>query len=149
MVSDDLDQVIEIEKQCHSHPWSQANFLSSIDSQHACWVIEKNHQIIAYAITSTVLGEAELLNLSVAPEFQRRGIARAILLALENSFSNKIDTLFLEVRASNQAAIALYSSLDYNEVGQRHNYYPAQNGRENAIIMAKILNSLFDIENHQ
>ena len=149
MHTQDTAQVLEIEKQCHSHPWSNANFLSSIESQHACWVIEKDQQIIAYAITSTVLGEAELLNLSVSPEYQRCGIARAILLGIEKSFNHKIDTLFLEVRASNQAAIALYSNSGFNEVGQRRDYYPANNGREDAIIMAKILNSPFSIENHQ
>lgn len=143
MLACDLEQVLLIEKQCHASPWSKEHFLSSLGSSHACWVLEKDRNIIAYAITSTILGEAELLNISVMPDMQRQGIAQAFLQALFESFDDSIETFFLEVRASNIPAIALYQSLGFNEVGQRPNYYPANNGREDAIIMAKILTPLF------
>ena len=143
MTEADLAPVLAIEAQCHLSPWSYNNFRASIDSAHACWVLEKQEQIIAYAITSTVLGEAELLNITVAPAMQQQGIASAFLVALCDSFSETIETFFLEVRASNVAAIGLYQSLDFNEVGRRPNYYPAKKGREDALIMAKILASPF------
>lgn len=145
MAESDLNAVLAIEAQCHTSPWSYENFHTSVASTHACWVLELQGNIIAYAITSTVLGEAELLNITVAPTMQRKGIAKAFLLALCNSFDDAVETLFLEVRESNAAAIALYQSLDFNEVGQRPNYYPAKNGREDALIMAKILNSPFSV----
>ena len=139
MLLDDLGDVLTIEQQCHSHPWSQAQFQSSIDSAHACWVVENDNGIIAYAITSTVLGEAELLNIAVTPQWQGQGIAKAFLKALCDSFTNTIESFFLEVRASNFSAIGLYETLDFNEVGRRPNYYPANSGREDALIMAKQL----------
>jgi len=143
MQEDDIDKVSAIEKRCHLSSWSEQQFLSSLYSKHACWVVKKDNQIIAYAITSTVLGEAELLNIAVSPLLQNQGVAKVLLQALCDSFADSIETFFLEVRASNTPAIALYQSLDFNEVGQRPNYYPAKNGREDAVIMAKILISPF------
>lgn len=143
MVEADLNTVLAIEAKCHTSPWSYDNFHTSLTSTHTCWVLEKQGSIIAYAITSTVLGEAELLNISVDPTMQKKGIAKAFLLALCHSFTDTVETFFLEVRESNAAAIALYQSLDFNEVGQRPNYYPAKNGREDALIMATILASPF------
>ena len=84
-----------------------------------------------------VLDEATLFNIAVDPAFQRRGLGRELLTHLIRELETRdVFTLWLEVRASNVAAIALYESLGFNEATIRRNYYPTAEGREDAIIMA-------------
>lgn len=132
---DDVETILPLEHAAQRHPWTRKHFESSIQSSHQCWVLQKEQQIIAYVITSTAADEAELLNITVACEHQRQGLGRWLLHEICQSFDASIHTLFLEVRASNHAAIALYHTLNFNELGIRPNYYPAKNGREDAIIM--------------
>lgn len=146
MNESDLDAVLAIEKIAQHHPWSSQSFLSSIRSAHDCYLLtlpECSNTIVAYAITSTVADEAELLNITVNPAYQRQGIGRLLLDYISDSFDASISTLFLEVRRSNAPAIALYDALGFNEVGVRANYYPGNSddhySREDALIMAKAL----------
>ena len=93
--------------------------------------------LVAFAITQVVLDEATLFNIAVHPSFQRQGHGRHLLEQLIETLETRgITTLWLEVRASNANAIALYEQLGFNEVSLRRNYYPAANGREDAVIMA-------------
>jgi ribosomal-protein-alanine acetyltransferase len=151
MTADDLQAVCLIEQAAQAHPWTLSQFQSSLQSSHQCCVLEcnqtsnntntSNKTIVAYAITSTAADEAELLNITVALESQRQGLGQLLLEQIGDSFDDSIHSLFLEVRASNQAAITLYDKLYFNEVGLRPNYYPSKEGRrEDAIIMAKPLN---------
>ncbi len=154
----DADNMLNIEKKISSQGWSRKDFISSISSTHSCQVLTKcekkgeqisdevGSEIAAYIITSTAADEAELLNIVVSPDYQRQGIASQLLERIFTSFDASVHSLFLEVRASNQAAFTLYDNLGFNEVGVRPNYYPAlsKNGsstgmREDAIIMAKAL----------
>ena len=135
----DINNIVLVEQAAHSHPWSRAHFESSLLSSHQCLALVLDSAIIAYAITSTAADEAELLNITVAPQYQRQGIGQCLLGHISQSFNATIQTLFLEVRASNQPAIQLYHKLGFNEVGQRPQYYPSANGREDALIMAKLL----------
>lgn len=90
-----------------------------------------------FAITQWVLDEATLFNIAVDPAYQRRGLGKKLLNHLIEQLQQRdIFTLWLEVRASNQAAIALYEQTGFNEVSVRRNYYPAHHGREDALIMA-------------
>jgi ribosomal-protein-alanine N-acetyltransferase len=148
MQDTDLNAILVIENSAQAHPWTDAHFRSSLTSSHQCYVLEecsvesqcKRHALVAYAITSTAADEAELLNITVSPLHQRQGLGQLLLTQISESFNDSIHTLFLEVRASNSNAIALYDALYFNEVGERPNYYPSKNGRrENAIIMAKPL----------
>lgn len=139
MTSDDLATIVRLENQAQLHPWTQAHFESSLQSSHQCWVLQHQQCIVAYAVTSTAADEAELLNITVAQHYQRQGLGKLLLTAISQSFDASIHTLFLEVRASNQIAIALYQQLNFNELGIRPNYYPANNGREDAIIMGLTL----------
>ena len=136
---DDLDQIVKIEEKAHSHPWNLSHFASSLSSRHHCHLLEVDEEIVAYAVTSTAYDEAELLNLTVAPDHQRQGIGRSLLNALSESFDKTIKTFFLEVRESNSNAIDLYIDEGFNEVGRRPGYYPGDDKREDAIIMAKTL----------
>lgn len=138
----DLAEVLAIEAEAQAHPWSKKKFLSSIESTHHCYVLKFQQYIVAYGVTSTAADEAELLTITVKPNHQKQGYGRLFLEFLCASFDESIHTFFLEVRASNQGAIALYDQLLFNEVGLRPNYYPSANGsgeREDAIIMAKSL----------
>lgn len=140
MQAPDLTLVLPIENTAQAHPWTAGNFHSSLTSSHQCYLLEDEEQVVAYAITSTAVDEAELLNITVAPKYQRQGFGRLLLTYISESFNDTINTLFLEVRASNSQAIALYEDLYFNEVGVRPNYYPSKNNsRENAIIMARPL----------
>ncbi|ODS23210.1 ribosomal-protein-alanine N-acetyltransferase [Candidatus Endobugula sertula] len=135
MSSDDLDSVLTLEEEAQRYPWSRADFDASLNSFHQCWVLQSDQHLVAYAITSTAADEADLLNITVARGYQRQGLGRLLLKAISQSFHSSIQTLFLEVRASNHGAIALYHQLNFNELGIRPNYYPAKKGREDAIIM--------------
>lgn len=140
MLADDLETILLIEQAAQAHPWSASHFQSSLQSSHQCYVLERHQTIVAYGVTSTAADEAELLNITVALQYQQQGLGKLLLEYISGSFKEVIHTLFLEVRASNQSAIALYNGLYFNEVGLRANYYPSNNGkREDAIIMAKSL----------
>ena len=90
-----------------------------------------------FAITQIVLDEATLFNIAIDPAFQRQGLGRTLLEEVIQQLEQKdVFTLWLEVRASNAKAIALYESLGFNELSVRRNYYPAAQGREDAIMMA-------------
>lgn len=136
----DLDQAFAIEQRSHAFPWSEKTFTSNQGERYLNFRLTVDAQLAAFAITQVVLDEATLFNLAVDPEFQRRGLGRQLLQHLIAELEARdVQTLWLEVRASNRAAIALYEQLDFNEVSVRRNYYPTADGKEDAIIMALTL----------
>lgn len=137
MVPADLNAISRIEKHAYTAPWGKGVFKDCLNVGHCCQVLEHQGQVVAYGIISVGAGEAHLLNLCVAPDWQGRGLARRLLghlLALAAVYGAQ--SLFLEVRPSNTVARQLYQSSGLCEVGIRHRYYPAPNGREDALIMA-------------
>lgn len=133
----DLATAFKIEQASHAFPWTEATFASNQGERYLNLKLESQGQMAGFAITQRVLDEATLFNIAIHPSWQRRGFGRLLLAALiEQLESCGIVTLWLEVRASNHGAIALYENLGFNEVTIRHNYYPAASGRENAIVMA-------------
>ncbi|NDJ59027.1 ribosomal protein S18-alanine N-acetyltransferase [Enterobacteriaceae bacterium 4M9] len=135
--TDGLAQAFAIEQRSHAFPWSEKTFASNQGERYFNLRLDVGDEMAAFAITQVVLDEATLFNIAVSPAFQRRGLGRALLEHLISELEQKqILTLWLEVRASNVAAIALYESLGFNEATIRRNYYPTANGREDAIIMA-------------
>jgi [ribosomal protein S18]-alanine N-acetyltransferase len=136
MQLDDLDQIMEIEPQIYSHPWSRGNFSDSLNAGYSCWVYELEGQFIGYAVMMMVLDEAHVLNISIARGYQGRGLGRALMQKLiDVARSRGAQTMFLEVRPSNLAARALYDSMGFNDFSVRKGYYPAKHGREDAILM--------------
>ncbi len=136
----DLDRIMQIEPTVFPYPWSRGNFSDSLNSGYSCWVMEEDKVIIGYAVLMMVLDEAHLLNISIAREQQGRGLGRDLLqhmmtLGRRHGGLN----MFLEVRPSNLAAISLYSSIGFNEMAIRRNYYPAKHGREDAVLMGMAL----------
>ena len=140
MQLEDLDTVMAIEPHIYSHPWTRGNFSDSLNAGHSAWVLVQDNKIIGYALLMIVLDEAHLLNLSIAKAYQKQGLGRFLLEhMLEISKKYQAVNMFLEVRASNVSALALYENLGFNEMAVRRNYYPATNGREDAILMGLAL----------
>lgn len=140
MQFEDLDRVMEIEPKIYSHPWSRGNFADSLHAGYSCWVYESEGEVIGYAVMMSVLDEAHLLNISIAGERQGQGLGRALLNHLiDTARRHGATMMFLEVRPSNKNAIALYESIGFNEFSIRKGYYPAHNGREDAILMGLAL----------
>ncbi|EHD23123.1 MULTISPECIES: ribosomal protein S18-alanine N-acetyltransferase [Brenneria] len=133
----DLAQAFQIEQASHAFPWTVKTFAGNQGERYFNLKLSHNGQMAAYAITQVVLDEATLFNLAVHPDHQRRGFGRQLLEHVINELEQRgIVTLWLEARASNQPALALYESLGFNEVSLRRDYYPTAAGREDAVIMA-------------
>lgn len=136
LASADIPDVMALERSAHSHPWRQSSFEDCLKGRQKCWLAESKNNLVGYVVVTQGGGDAEILNISVAPEFQRKGIGQCLLNQAISYVREKADMLFLEVRASNKKAIHLYSKEGFFEVGTRKNYYPTLNGREDALLMA-------------
>jgi ribosomal-protein-alanine acetyltransferase len=137
MTPDDVDVVLAIEQVVQAYPWSRGNFMDALDSGYLCSVDEQDGQIRAYAILMPVVDEAELLNIGVAAGQQRRGVGRVMLAGMLDAARKKnMRCVFLEVRASNAAALALYRSAGFMQIGVRRGYYMNGVGAEDASTMA-------------
>ncbi|WP_081977188.1 ribosomal protein S18-alanine N-acetyltransferase [Methylotenera versatilis] len=140
MQMDDLDAVMAIEPTIYSHPWTRGNFSDSLNSGYSAWVLELNQKMIGYALLMMVLDEAHLLNLSIAKDQQKQGLGRYLLEhMLQIAKNHRAANMFLEVRPSNISAIALYENMGFCEMAVRRGYYPAHNGREDAVLMGLAL----------
>ncbi len=140
MTASDLDAIMAIESVNFPFPWTDGNFKDSMNSGYMCLVMEQGKQLMAYAILMMVLDEAHLLNISVAQSHQGQGWGRYLLLQMMEIGREKGGlNMFLEVRPSNHSAIGLYESMGFNEMGIRPGYYPAHNGREDAVLMGMAL----------
>jgi ribosomal-protein-alanine N-acetyltransferase len=140
MRMDDLDTIMLIEPQIYPYPWTRGNFSDSLNSGYSAWVLMHNEEIIGYSLMMMVLDEAHLLNLSIAKTYQKQGLGRTLLEHMVDiAKNNQMANMFLEVRQSNISAITLYENMGFNEMAIRRNYYPATNGREDAILMGLAL----------
>lgn len=140
MVVDDIDAVTAIEQVAHYHPWTK-NLLTDAITAYQTWLMFDQQQLLGYGMIKVVVGEAELLNIAIAPSQQNKGYGKRLLSHLMAE-AEKLQAVecFLEVRESNHSAYKLYESFGFNEVGRRVNYYPAPNGKkEDALIMACLL----------
>lgn len=136
MLEVDLDAVISIEEQSYAFPWTRGIFHDCLHVGYSCWVYEENGHLLAYGVMSTGGGEAHILTVVVQEAARGRQLGRQMMLHLLNTASkHKVETVLLEVRPSNAAAINLYESLGFSEVGVRKAYYPDGKGREDALIM--------------
>ena len=146
----DLDDVIAIEKRSHLSPWTIGQFSDSLDAGYWAYTLKKlgledaPDQTIGYCILMPSLDELSLLNITVDPDHRRQGWAEKILSVMEDQALQKnFKTVYLEVRASNQAAIHLYQKIGYEQVGIRKAYYPVhESAREDALVMKKELQAL-------
>jgi len=136
----DLDAIMAIEPIIYPYPWSRGNFSDSLAAGHSCWVLEQNRHLVGYAVLMLVLDEAHLLNISIAADYQGRGFGRALLSHVQDTARQYgAQQMFLEVRPSNTPALRLYEGFGFNEMAIRRGYYPARNGREDAVLMGMVL----------
>lgn len=134
----DLTAVLAVERAAYSSPWSQGIFQDSLNAGHYCLVLEQTetHDLIGHGVMMLVADECHLLNVCIHPQRQRRGLGRLLLRRLlAIARQRHAESAFLEVRASNRAGLALYQAEGFNEMGRRRGYYPAAQGREDAILM--------------
>jgi len=136
----DLTGVMEIERRSYPHPWTRLIFNDCLHAGYSCWIADRGGIIEGYGVISVAAGESHLLNLCVRPESQRQGIGVKLLRHLiAIARRHEAEILFLEVRPTNKAAIRLYMTNGFNELGIRKDYYPAGDAREDALILARVL----------
>lgn len=143
MRTSDLDLVVKNEKAAYENGWNKRIFVDCLRAGYLCWVLANKQQIVAHGVMSVAIGECHLLTLCVHPEYQRQGYGRRLFqLLLERAFKLEARECFLEVRASNAKAIALYRAMGFAQIGERRNYYPSEKSdleRENALILSRTL----------
>ncbi|MDX1346734.1 MAG: ribosomal protein S18-alanine N-acetyltransferase [Thiomicrorhabdus chilensis] len=146
----DLNWVLDVEQQAYDFPWSKKGFENSLDQGLNYVFCDAEGNALGYVCVLTVLDEAHILNLCVAPKYQKQGVARMALNSLQSKLKESGFTLLLlEVRVSNQPAISLYESFGFNRDGVRVNYYRCQEwdevsgelveAKEDAVLMSRTL----------
>lgn len=130
-------QVAEIEKLCFSDPWSLNAIQSELDNPLSLWIVAvDDNRVVGYVGSQSVMGWSDMMNLAVRPEYRRRGVAERLVQELIIGLRDRENTcLTLEVRVSNDPAIALYEKMGFTAVGRRPNYY--HNPKEDALILRK------------
>lgn len=137
LVASDVPAVMAIEERAYSFPWTEGIFRDCLRVGYCCWCYEVDGDLHGYGVMSVAAGESHILNLTVDPEMQRRGVGtRMMKHFVQLARRHNADTVMLEVRPSNVGAIRLYEKLGFNEIGVRRNYYPAPDGREDALLLA-------------
>ncbi len=133
-----LERLLPVEQSAYSHPWSRGNFMDALRSGYHARLLLAGDTLLGYYVAMQGVDEVHLLNITVAPEYQRQGWGRVMLDALALwSRGLGAQWLWLEVRVSNTRAIAIYESHGYRRVGVRKGYYPAGHGqREDAVVMS-------------
>lgn len=139
----DVEQVWQIEKRANQFPWTKGNFEDCLKSGYRSFLYSSNNELVGYSVVQLVLDEVHLLNVCVNPSLQGKGFGRQILThVIDISLEQASAIVVLEVRASNLRAQQLYLSTGFNEMSVRKRYYPAEQGREDAILMGLELGML-------
>lgn len=126
-----------VELRAYPFPWTRGIFRDCLKAGYPSWALLEHGVLIGYGLISVAADEAHILNICVTPERQGRGLGRHLLRALvQLAREHQARRVFLEVRPSNPGAITLYHSEGFNEIGRRPRYYPAHDGREDALVMA-------------
>jgi ribosomal-protein-alanine N-acetyltransferase len=137
MVLADVSAVMALEQAVYPFPWTRGNFVDSLAAGHVAELLRgADGALLAYSVSLPGADEMHLLNLTVAPACQHRGLARTLLDArVARCRAERRERLWLEVRTSNVRAQAVYRRYGFVDVGQRRGYYPAVHGREDALVM--------------
>lgn len=136
----DIGGVVSVERNGYTHPWSEGIFYDCLRAGYSAWVLEDGARIAGYGLMSVAAGECHILNICIDPAYQGRGLGRQLMEhLLDLAVDYGASLALLEVRPSNAAARALYDRLGFGEIGTRPNYYPARDGREDALVLARQL----------
>ena len=140
MMHDDLSMVSDIERRSYEFPWSHGVFRDCLLAGYQNIVLVREEQVAGYAVLSVAAGEAHILNICVDPAFRARGYGEKLLdELLFRARAAQVRQIFLEVRPSNDTALALYRKKGFHQVANRPAYYQASQGREDAAVLAKKL----------
>lgn len=136
--ADELDLLSGLERQCFTPPWSEKQLNTYLSNSRSCgYLLHKGEQVVGFALFSTLLDEAELLQIGIIPECRGLGLGELLLSQCQQDlWQRAIARILLEVRISNKSAIGLYHKLGYQQDGLRKGYYPAAAGREDAVLMS-------------
>ena len=136
MTEADVSAVVALERASYQFPWSEGIFRDCLRVGYTCRVVTSANRVIGYGVMSIGAGEAHILNLCIDAAFRCQGIGRRMLdYLLDKGAAAGMSEAFLEVRPSNTAAIRLYLSLGFDQVGMRRGYYQAVGGREDAAVL--------------
>jgi ribosomal-protein-alanine N-acetyltransferase len=140
MEMEDVSEVARLEAASYSFPWSTSIIGDSVRVGYKCNVMLIDVILAGYSILACGAGEAHLLNLCVRENFRHRGLGLRLLhRVMAQASEANAQVVFLEVRPSNPSAIRLYQSAGFIQIGVRRGYYQAQNGREDAIVMRRVV----------
>lgn len=140
MTADDLDWVAEAEAFIYPFPWSHRDFANSLAAGHSCWLLRHRGARAGYAVLMLGVDDANLLNISVLPDLQGRGLGSALMYHVcEIARTAGKTQLYLEVRVSNVTAQSLYEKWGFVLNRRRKGYYPATEGREDALELRRDL----------
>ncbi|MGR7922439.1 ribosomal protein S18-alanine N-acetyltransferase [Zobellella denitrificans] len=136
----DLDAMVALEQAAHLAPWSREQLADSLHGRYFSGALWQQEQLLGFFIADAVIDESTLMNICIAPLWQGQGLGRRLLEHwLEECRQRRLAMAWLEVRASNQTALALYRTAGFAKAGRRKDYYRAGEGREDAIVMQKPL----------
>lgn len=137
----DLPEVLTIEQASYPFPWSEGVFLDCLRMGYSNWIVRgRSGELLGYTLLAFAADEGHILNLSVSPHSRRQGVGQMLLdQAIAVASRAGIRQMILEVRPSNAAGLGLYARNDFQEIGRRKGYYPAADGREDAIVLARSL----------
>ena len=140
MAHEDIAQVSDIERRSYAFPWSHGVFRDCLLAGYHCIAIDREDLVVGYSILSIAAGEAHILNLCVDPSYRELGYGELLLdEILVRTVNAEVREIFLEVRPSNDKAIALYLKKGFHQIADRPAYYQATEGREDAAVLSKIL----------
>jgi ribosomal-protein-alanine N-acetyltransferase len=137
MTESRLDEVVAIERRAYGHPWTRGNFSDSLRSGYQAQLLCAGDVVLGYFVAMQGVDEVHLLNITVDVRYQGQGWGRVMLDAISLwARGQNAHWVWLEVRTSNERAQQVYERYGYRRVGERRNYYPAEHGREDAIVMS-------------
>lgn len=135
-----VNDIMDVEKACHDFPWSEKTLSSCLLGRYFNQGLYEEDNLIGFYIAEQAGPDVTLMDICISPNRQGEGLSKKLMSHLiEQATSRQAEMLFLEVRASNFAAISLYQQFGFSEMGVRKGYYPAQQGNEDAILMALTL----------
>jgi len=137
---DDVPEVSDIERRSYEFPWSHGVFRDCLLAGYQCAVVEREGAVVGYSVLSVAAGEAHILNLCIDPMYRELGYGERLLDGiLSMARDQEVREIFLEVRPSNEKAIALYLKKEFRNIAYRPAYYEASDGREDAAVYSKVL----------
>ena len=131
----DASAIADAEREIFSDAWSERSITDAISTEGAmCYVAEKDGKTVAYVLGRIIAPEGEIYRIATLPEYRGRGIAyRLLSYAHKTELGRGLETLFLEVRSQNTAALALYRAFGFANMGIRKKYY--KDPVDDAIVM--------------